>query len=81
MTDEYGRADQHCVDFLLARMYLNSEIYTGTKRYTDCITACNNIITSNSYELADDYAELFMADNGRKCRCQKRNNIPCNSRR
>ena len=71
MTDEYGRADQHCVDFLLARMYLNSEIYTGTKRYTDCITACNNIITSNSYELADDYAELFMADNGENADARK----------
>ena len=71
MTDEYGRADQHCVDFLLARMYLNSEVYTGTKRYTDCITACNNIITSNSYELADDYAELFMADNGENVDARK----------
>lgn len=71
MTDEYGRADQHCVDFLLARMYLNSEVYTGTKRYTDCITACNNIITSNSYELADDYSELFMADNGENADARK----------
>ena len=71
MTDEYGRADQHCVDFLLARMYLNSEVYTGTKRYTDCITACNNIITSNAYELADNYAELFMADNGENADARK----------
>ena len=63
-TDEYGRADQHCADFLLARMYLNAEVYAGTNRYTDCITACNNIITSNDYELADKYAELFMANNG-----------------
>ncbi|BDW74564.1 hypothetical protein BFINE_03590 [Bacteroides finegoldii DSM 17565] len=29
-TDEYGRADQHTVEFLLARMYLNAEVYTGT---------------------------------------------------
>ena len=71
MTDEYGRADQHCVDFLLARMYLNSEVYTGTKRYSDCITACNNIITSNAYELADNYAELFMADNGENADARK----------
>ena len=71
MTDEYGRADQHCVDFLLARMYLNSEVYTGTKRYSDCITACNNIITSNAYELAGNYAELFMADNGENADARK----------
>lgn len=71
MTDEYGRADQHCVDFLLARMYLNSEVYTGTKRYTDCITACNNIIGSNAYQLADRSEELFMADNGENADARK----------
>lgn len=61
---QYGRADQHTVDALLARMYLNAEVYTGTARYTDCISRCNSIITSNDYELADKYAELFMANNG-----------------
>ena len=63
-TDEFGRADQNCVDFLLGRMYLNSEVYTGTQKYSDCISACNNIISNNSYDLADNYAELFMANNG-----------------
>ena len=64
---EYGRADQATVDALLARMYLNAEVYTGTARYTDCIAACNRIIASG-YQLADDYAELFMADNGQNPR-------------
>ena len=41
---EYGRADQAVVDALLARMYLNAEVYTGTERYTDCIAACNRVI-------------------------------------
>ena len=71
ITDEYGRADQHCVDFLLARMYLNAEVYTGINRYTDCITACNNILSSNDYELADEYAELFMANNGENEKARK----------
>ena len=31
---EYGRADQGAVDALLARMYLNAVVYTGTERYT-----------------------------------------------
>ena len=48
-TDEYGRADQHTVEFLLARMYLNAEVYTGTPRYTDCITYCKYILGSNDY--------------------------------
>lgn len=71
MTDEYGRADQHCVDFLLARMYLNAEVYAGTNRYTDCISACKNILGSGDYDLADDYAELFMADNGENADARK----------
>ena len=70
-TDEYGRADQHCADFLLARMYLNAEVYAGTNRYTDCITACNNILSSDDYELADKYAELFMANNGENADARK----------
>lgn len=59
----YGRADQAAVNALLARMYLNAEVYTGTPRYTDCISVCKQIIASG-YQLADNYAELFMADNG-----------------
>ena len=59
----YGRADQAAVDALLARMYLNAQVYTGTERYTDCISACNRII-AGGYRLAEDYAQLFMADNG-----------------
>lgn len=59
---EYGRADQTVVDALLARMYLNAEVYTGQARYTDCIAACKRIIPH--YSLAKNYADLFKADNG-----------------
>lgn len=62
-SGEYGRADQAVVDALLARMYLNAEVYTGTQRYTDCLAACNRVI-GGGYSLAEDYAQLFMADNG-----------------
>lgn len=58
----YGRADKGVAYALLARLYLNAEVYTGEKRYTDCITACNNVIASG-YELAQDYSNLFKADN------------------
>ena len=59
----YGKADQAVVDALLARMYLNAAVYTGEERYTDCITACKNVI-AGGYSLADNYADLFKADNG-----------------
>ena len=67
---EYGRAAQAAVDALLARMYLNATTYIGMERYTDCIAACNRVIASG-YQLADDYAELFMADNGENPRANK----------
>lgn len=71
-TGEYGRADQHTVEFLLARMYLNAEVYTGTPRYGDCITYCNYILNSDQgYDLADNYAELFMANNGENADANK----------
>lgn len=67
---QYGRADQSVVDFLLARMYLNAVVYTGTERYTDCITACKSIISAG-YTLADSYANLFRADNGENADTRK----------
>lgn len=60
---EYGHAGKAAVDALLSRMYLNAEVYTGTPRYDDCITRCNNVINAG-YSLADNYDELFMANNG-----------------
>ncbi|GAB3539378.1 RagB/SusD family nutrient uptake outer membrane protein [Pontibacter brevis] len=60
--NEYGRADQAAVWALLARLYLNAEVYTGEARYTDAITYANNVINSG-YMLEENYRELFLADN------------------
>lgn len=67
---QYGRADQNALDALLARMYLNAKVYTGSERYTDCVERCKNVIASG-YQLADNYAELFMADNGENANAVK----------
>ena len=61
--NEYGRADQACVWMLLAKLYLNAEVYIGSPRYTECITYCNKIIDAG-YSLVDTFAHLFTADNG-----------------
>lgn len=66
----YGRADQGAVDALLARLYLNADIYTGTERYSDCIEACKSVI-ADGYSLASDYKSLFMANNGENKDAQK----------
>jgi hypothetical protein len=61
-TNEYARADKAAVWTLLAKLYLNAGVYTGTDRYTDCITYCNKVLNAG-YTLEPDYANLFKADN------------------
>lgn len=58
----YPQADQGCAWALLARMYLNAEVYTGTARWNDAKDAAAQVIASG-YSLATDYAGIFMADN------------------
>ncbi|MBC6399924.1 MAG: RagB/SusD family nutrient uptake outer membrane protein [Ekhidna sp.] len=60
---EYGRVNQGAVHALLSRLYLNAEVYTGTARFADCITASRNLINLNQYSLANSYPTLFMGDN------------------
>jgi hypothetical protein len=62
-SNEYARADRAAAWMLLAKLYLNANVYTGTERNTDCLTYCNLIINSGVYSLHSNYDELFMADN------------------
>ncbi|WP_299311463.1 RagB/SusD family nutrient uptake outer membrane protein [uncultured Aquimarina sp.] len=62
--NEYGRADKGIVWMLLAKLYLNAEVYTGTGRYTDAFEYTNRII-NGGYGLVSNYNYLFLADNDR----------------
>ncbi len=59
---EYARADQAAAWTLLAKLYLNAKVYTGTERNADCVTYCKKVLAS-SYSLATKYANNFTADN------------------
>lgn len=61
-ANEYGRADQAAAWTLLAKIYLNAEVYTGTARNADCVTYCEKVINAG-YTLDDSYEEMFLADN------------------
>src|SRR5690606_21109838 len=61
-ANEYGRADQAAVWTLMAKLYLNAEVYTGTPRYTDCATYCQKVINAG-FTLEPEYRRLFLADN------------------
>ena len=59
----YPRADKGSVLGLLARVYLNAEVYTGTAKWAEAKTACEKIYALG-YALAPTHAELFRGDNG-----------------
>lgn len=62
--NEYGRADQAAAWALLARLYINAKVYTGTERYTDAIAYASKVISAG-YSLKSDFKGLFMSDNDR----------------
>lgn len=61
--NQYGRADRAVAWTILAKLYLNAEVYINENRYTDCITYCSKIIGSGAYSLNTVYHNLFKADN------------------
>jgi hypothetical protein len=61
-SHEYARADQGAAWMLLAKLYLNADIYTGQPRYTDALTYINRIINAG-YSLESEYENIFVADN------------------
>ena len=61
-SNEYGRADQAAAWMLLAKLYLNAEVYTGQAKYAECLDYCNKVIGAG-YALDPSYQQLFLADN------------------
>jgi len=59
----YGRATAGAADMLLANVYLNSEVYTGTPHYAEALTAAQSVIASGTYSIDANYQHLFLADN------------------
>lgn len=59
----YGRANKSVVRMLLAKLYLNAEVYTGTPRYADALIYSKKVIDEGGYTLATDFVSLFSADN------------------
>jgi starch-binding outer membrane protein, SusD/RagB family len=69
-----GRITQGGVDALLASLYLNAQVFTGTvtqaglqkgtARWQDAVTAADRILNSGNYSLATDWRSNFRADNG-----------------
>ena len=67
--NEYARADKAAAWSLLARLYLNAQVYTGTARYTDCALYAKKVIDAGytlqtaSTAKAYSYSRNFLTDN------------------
>ena len=57
---QYGRITQNVANTLLARLYLNAEVYTGTPRWKDCLDACDKV---KGYVLTANYKANFAVEN------------------
>jgi hypothetical protein len=61
-SNQYARADKAAAWMLLSKLYLNANIYTGTPKYTECVTYSKKVIDAG-YTPDAAYKNLFLADN------------------
>lgn len=60
----YARFNKWAAHTLLAKMYLNAEVYTGTAAWAKCIEHCDAVINSGAgYVLEADQREVFKTNN------------------
>ena len=59
----YGRMNYWAGKFLLAKLYLNAGVYSGTPQWDKAIAACDEIINSGKYSLESNYFANFNVNN------------------
>ncbi len=59
----YGRMNKWAGYTLLAKLYLNAGVYSGTAQWDKVITACDLVINSGKYSLESNYFTNFNVNN------------------
>lgn len=59
----YGRATPAAANMLLAELYLNAQVYSGTADYGNAVTAAASVINSGQYTLESNFHHNFTSDN------------------
>lgn len=63
-TLTYGTFNKWAAHTLLAKMYLNAEVYSGTPQWEKCIEECDAVINSGAgYILEPDQKNVFKTEN------------------
>lgn len=55
----YGRVTKDVANFVLAKLYLNAEVYIGTPMWKDAGDLCKDIMDSGNYTLTSTFKENF----------------------
>lgn len=55
----YGRMNYYAAYMVLAKLYLNAEVYTGTPQWEKAYAACDSIIQSGKFSLDPDFFNNF----------------------
>jgi len=61
---QYGRPTKAMAFALLAKMYLNAGVYTGTTRYNDVVAMADSIQKNTNYSLDTRFRDIFLPNNG-----------------
>jgi hypothetical protein len=59
----FGRMNRWAAHFLLAKLYLNAKVYTGTSRWRDAVAQSDSIINAGKYNLAPNFFSVFKTFN------------------
>ncbi|MDE6156960.1 MAG: RagB/SusD family nutrient uptake outer membrane protein, partial [Muribaculaceae bacterium] len=60
----YGRISREAGYMILAKLYLNAEVYTGTAMWQECADVLKNVV-GTGLQLAPEYKYLFCASNSK----------------
>lgn len=59
----YGRMNKWVADMILAKLYLNAQVYTGTPQWAKAVARLDNIVKSGKFSLAGDFFSNFTTQN------------------
>jgi len=68
-TSMYGKPNRYVAYAILAKMYLNAEVYAGTPKWNDAVAACDTILKAGggklyAFEPRSSYLKMFYPTNG-----------------
>lgn len=59
----YGRFNKWAAYTLLAKVYLNGQVYAGREDWDKCMAACDQVINSGVYSLESNHRAAFVTEN------------------